>query len=134
MTHGEVTVLDASAFVRAFDGNEQARTWVERAWAGDVTLVAPELILVEVANALLKYVRAGDLTVEEALRGFADLQQIVRTVPLAAVVPSAFELGLERGLSAYDAAYLQMAEGEGIPLVTADRQLAAATDVAILLG
>lgn len=133
MTLAEFAVIDASAFVRDQLGDRPAGEWIERAWSCEITLIAPALIFAEVSNALLGYVRRGELTVDEALDGIADLHQLVQPTPLDALYPAAFELGLDRGLSAYDAAYAQLAESEEIPLVTADRKLAAATARGVLL-
>ena len=133
MTLGELAVIDASAFVRDQLGDRRAGEWIERALSCEITLIAPALIFAEVSNALLGYVRRGELTVDEALDGIADLQQLVQLTPLDALYPAAFELGLDRGLSAYDAAYAQLAESEQIPLITADRKLAAATARGVLL-
>ena len=56
-----------------------------------------------------------------------------RPVPLESLVGSVWSLALERRLSAYDACYVVLAETLDAPLVTADRQLAAATPNAVLI-
>ena len=127
-------VLDASAFVRAFDGHEAATEWIRRGFVGDVELIAPELILPETASALLRYVRSGLAEVAEMVDALADLRSAVAFVSLALLYPTAFELALERGLSAYDACYVALAESAGAVLVTADRRLAAATGRAELIA
>ena len=127
-------VLDASAFVRAFHGHEAATEWIRRGFVGDVELVAPELILPETASALVRYVRSGLAEVVEAAGALADLRSAVSFVSLALLYPAAFELALERGLSAYDACYVALAERAGAVLVTADRKLAAATGRAELVA
>lgn len=45
----------------------------------------------------------------------------------------AMAVALDRGLSVYDAAYVVLAEALDAPLVTADRQLANATEQGVLL-
>ncbi len=47
-------------------------------------------------------------------------------VPAAPLAPLALQIGLELGLSAYDAAYVIVAEAAKAALVTADKRLAAA--------
>jgi predicted nucleic acid-binding protein len=56
-------VLDASAVVRIIEGSPQAAAMGEALAAADLVL-APELMLTEVANALRRLQRAGQL--EEA--------------------------------------------------------------------
>lgn len=51
-------VLDASAVVRIIEGSEQAAPLVQAVASGDVVL-APELMLTEVANALWRLQRAA---------------------------------------------------------------------------
>lgn len=54
-------------------------------------------------------------------------------VSLLELAPAALELGLDRGLTPYDACYVVLAELRRATLVTADRTLAAATSNAVLL-
>lgn len=129
----EHAVLDASVFVRAQRREEPALRWIEAAWDRRLILVAPELIMAEVANAFLGYVRHGELLVDDAREALADLRSIARPVPLDRLFPEAFDVAFERGLSAYDATYVVAAEHGGVPLVTFDRKLAAATPNAVLV-
>lgn len=50
----------------------------------------------------------------------------IELVPSTPLAPVALGVGLELGLSVYDAAYVIVAEAANAPLVTADRRLAAA--------
>lgn len=127
-------VLDASAFVRAFDGHATATEWIRRGFVGEVEFIAPELILPETASALVRHVRSGLAEAVEAVGALADLRSAVSFVSLALLYPTALEVALERGLSAYDACYVVLAERAGAVLVTADRRLAAATGRAALVA
>ena len=126
-------VLDACSFVRAHTGNEQAAAWIREALTADTILFAPELILAEVANALLGYRRRALLTEDDLLESLDDLGSSVELVPLRDLFPQAAEVAAARGLTVYDACYAVLAEELGVPLLTADRRLAAATVSSILI-
>jgi predicted nucleic acid-binding protein len=94
-------------------------------WAYLDGSTAPELLLVETANALTLYVRAGRMTPSQAARALSDVLALrLRLEPLEALVAPALEAALRHGISAYDACYLALAEQTGALLVTADRRLA----------
>ena len=87
--------------------------------------LTPALALVEVANALVKEVRAGAMDVAVAHATLRDLMALpLELVPLQQVVAPALEAALRLGLSAYDGCYLALAEERAALLVTADRRLA----------
>jgi len=50
----------------------------------------------------------------------------IQLVPSAPLAPLALDVGLELGLSVYDAAYVIVAEAANATLVTADKRIAAA--------
>jgi predicted nucleic acid-binding protein len=94
----------------------------------------PALLFVEVTNALLVYQRAKRLTSEEARH----VLEVVETLPfetrsMKALAFPAWIVADTRGLSAYDACYVALAETMGATLITADRRLAAATKDAVLI-
>lgn len=128
-------VFDASVFVRALvDESPDAVEWVRRAVRGEVSVSVPSLVYFEVANALVLYVRGGGLSVAGAVRRI----ELARNVPRyvrddAELAAAALGAAVERGLSAYDAAYAVLAEAENVPLVTADRDLARLTKRAEVL-
>ena len=123
-------VFDASTFVRALPtvGDEAtASAWIEAALDGRVRVTAPDLVYGEVANALLRYVRAGALAsadADEAMRLILEVP--LRAVSLRRLAADALTLAVDMGLSAYDATYVLLAEATDSTLVTADRRLATA--------
>ncbi|MEX2238393.1 MAG: type II toxin-antitoxin system VapC family toxin [Dehalococcoidia bacterium] len=89
----------------------------------DNRLLAPDWLVVEVGNVLVKKVRAGSLELADAVARsdwsefFNDL---VASPPL---VPRAAELALHHGRSIYDCLYVALALRENCPMVTADERL-----------
>jgi predicted nucleic acid-binding protein len=115
-----VIVVDASAAVSALLNAGPAR----RALARE-PLHAPHLIDSEVANALRRQLAAGRI---DAGQGWAALNVLRR---LAVTRHAAFSLAdrvweLREQLSAYDAAYVALAEALDASLLTADARLARA--------
>lgn len=85
---------------------------------------APAFIQIEVANALWKYVRAGQVDVEDAVEGVAVLVKLINLYPDDDLLPSAQRLAARLTHPVYDCLYLSLAQRLSCPLVTADRRLA----------
>jgi len=91
-------------------------------------LCAPELILIEVAHALLKHVRRKLMSIDEARRRSDALTLLLDDIQSdAALVSPALELAQRFETSMYDGMYLALAEKLDCELVTADRRLVNAT-------
>lgn len=91
--------------------------------------VVPGLWFVEVANVLLKKVRKKQMPLDDATLGLARLcdMRIVRdTEPEQETTSRTFELAHRHRLTAYDAAYLELAVRRNLPLATLDAELRAA--------
>ena len=117
-------VVDTSAAIAALAARPPVEDLVARL-RDDGDLHAPHLIDVEVIHALRRLVAAGELTEDRAAdvrSDFADLA-IVRYAhhPLA---DRMWEL--RQTFSAYDAAFVALAEALGASLVTCDGRLARA--------
>ncbi len=128
-------VLDANVFVRsAVQRSTDARTWLDAVEADELDGHVPELVYAEVANSLLKYVRAEKMTVGDAKAALATVIALpMRAHRLGELMPGALGLAVETGLSAYDCCYAVLSESLDAPLVTADRRLATAFPSAELL-
>lgn len=85
--------------------------------------IVPPIWMTEVANALTVAQRRGRLTEAQA---FA-LAEILRQLPIDPADGSSMSVllagGTRHGLSAYDAAYLDLAERRGVPLAALDGRL-----------
>ena len=101
---------------------------------------APGLWPIEVANAFLVATRRRRLEVGEwplIRRSLEALPIAVDSVSPASVWSAVLELAHERGISVYDAMYLELALRMRLPLATLDGRLAAqaqAVDVEVLSG
>ena len=129
-------VLDATVFVRsAVQRSTDARKWLDALEAEELDGHVPELVYAEVGNSLLKYVRAQQMNVGDAVAALATVAALpLRAHRLGELAPSALALAVETGLSVYDCCYAVLAESLDAPLVTADRRLAAAVPLAELLS
>lgn len=86
---------------------------------------APELIYMETANVLRKGLLRGLLSKDRADVALADLLLLrLETVSHRELLPRVWEL--RHNVSTYDAAYVAVAEGRGLTLVTSDTRLAQA--------
>ncbi len=105
----------------------------------DAEAVVPNLWHLEAANVLLAAEKRGDLEPGEVERFIAQLESLPIVVdPLTSHQAFSRGLGLSRAynLSSYDAAYLELAIREGLPLATLDKGLIKAakkTDVPVYL-
>jgi predicted nucleic acid-binding protein len=87
-----------------------------------VALVAPTLLLYEVTNAVVQARRRGRISDEQAeifLSSFEGLGIALRPVTWQRILP----LALRFDRSAYDAAYLALAEETAQPLITGDSRM-----------
>ena len=119
-------VVDASTAVKWLlpeVGREAALRIQELFQDEEIDLIAPYLLVAEIANVLWKRVRRGDLDGATARRCF---QQFLRDSPIlldsATVSVSALELALAHGCPAYDCLYLAWALEQRCDLVTADER------------
>ena len=84
---------------------------------------APHLMDVEVAHGIRRYVLRGTVTPERGSQAVTDLGNLAVTrYPHDVLLGRIW--GLRANLTAYDAAYIALAEALGAPLVTRDRRLA----------
>ncbi len=116
-------VLDASVVMKWFKPEDEtsvseARLLRQEYEAGTLRLAAPFLLPFEVLNALARRWRWGTEDLGATASALDELAVDYVQPDLVAVTG-----WVGRGLSAYDAAYLAVAEQERAPLITADERL-----------
>ncbi|MBK7973674.1 MAG: type II toxin-antitoxin system VapC family toxin [Deltaproteobacteria bacterium] len=118
-------VLDASAAVELVLGSRRGVTVAARLRDPAVTLHAPHLLDLEVAQVLRRGERDGWLAPRRAAEALADLRDLdVIRYPHHALLARVWEL--RHNVTAYDAAYLALAEALDAPILSCDARLASA--------
>lgn len=115
-------MVDASAVLEVLLQTDRARV-VEAELFGGATLHAPHLLDLEVTQVLRRYERSGAFSPERggaALGAFLDLR--IERYPHHLFLRRVWQL--RANATAYDAAYLALAEALDAPLLTMDRKLA----------
>ena len=118
-------IVDASVLLRAFFPDEdqaQAQALIRRYVSGQVQLLAPTLLVYEFTNAVIQATRRGRITEEQGaaiLVAFEGLGIEMEPVTWQQMLPHARRFDR----SAYDAAYLALAEARAEPLITGDLRL-----------
>ena len=119
-------VLDASAAVDWLLQTSAGRTIEQRIYSHNETLHVPHLFDVEVSQVLRRLALQGLVSVHrahEAVRDLLDLR--ITRYPHFVLLPRIWQL--RHNFSAYDAAYIVLAEKLGAALLTRDGRLASAS-------
>ena len=118
-------IVDASVVLGAFfpdETQDRAQALIRDHVIGRVQLAAPTLLLYEVTNAVLQARRRGRINDEQAdeiLSSFEGLGIVLEPVTWQQMLP----LAVRFDRSAYDAAYLALAEATGQRLITGDSRM-----------
>ena len=118
-------VVDSSVAFKWFvkeRGHEAALNLLD----GDMPLLAPDLILAEVGNALWRKARLGEVAPVQIGRSISELADSVILRPVTVdLTQEAVRIMQEIGHSIYDCLFLALAQQEKVGLVTADDKLLA---------
>jgi predicted nucleic acid-binding protein len=123
----ETLVVDCSVaakWVLHEAGHLEALQLLQKERAGQVALVAPDLLLVEFASLIAKRTRRKQISPDLAEHSFRLMQQsapmLFATQPL---LEAALKLALDYRLSLWDCVYLALAIALDCPMITADLRL-----------
>jgi predicted nucleic acid-binding protein len=120
-------VVDASVLIDALTTEDHVGDQAREALRGH-RLAAPEHLRIEVLHAIRGRLLGGKITDDAAAGAVHDLAVIgLELVPTALLLERIW--ALRDNLSGFDAAYVAAAEHLGVPLVTSDKRLAAASGV-----
>ena len=118
-------VVDASVVLELLLRTPAAPGIETRLFSANAIWHAPHLLDVEVAQVLRRYTFAGEITATRGLEAIGDLADLPLTsYPHHPFLSRIWEL--RDNVTAYDAAYISLAEALAVPLVTLDAKLASA--------
>lgn len=116
-------VVDASAMLEVLLGSRTGVRVQDRLLSGGESLHAPHLLDVEIAQVLRRFARSGELSSERGREALTDLADFpLHRYSHDFLLPRIWEL--RESVTAYEAAYLALAETLTAPLVTCDARLA----------
>ena len=116
-------VLDASAALELLLNSKLAEKVAKRVFEPGQSLHAPHLIDVEIAQVLRRLLRQNRIDSGRAEIAFQDLADLPMTrYPHQLLLPRIWHL--RNNATAYDAAYVALAEALGATLLTCDQALA----------
>lgn len=121
-------VLDASAALELLLRSPRGRALEARVLAPGESLHVPHLFDLEILQVLRRYVRLGEMSETRATQALADLEAL----PVVRYPPAPFTARiweLRNDLTAYDAAYVALAEALRASLLTCDTALASVPGV-----
>lgn len=116
-------VIDSSALVKYFSREENWEKVREIMLQGVISL---DLAVKELANALWKKVRRGEMNFEVAKTILRDITE-EKPIPIEyeeKYLSKAFEIAMENGLTIYDSLFIVFAMEKGLELVTCDENQA----------
>ena len=117
-------VIDASVVIKWFsqeEATDRALTVRGEHVEGKQTLVAPDLLVYEIANALRFRPGFTSLATARAIRDLLDLG-LDLIVPSRELIRRGSEMAYAYGITVYDASYLALGELLGVEVITADKE------------
>jgi predicted nucleic acid-binding protein len=105
-------------------GRAPALELFRRYSSGEITLLAPDLLLAEFASLMARRTRRKMLSREQAHHAFALMERYApRLFDMRPRLSRALDLSLRHQLSLWDCVYLALAAEHDCPLLTSDQRL-----------
>lgn len=120
----------ASAWCFPDEQTDYTRAVFQAVSSSAVDTVAPRLWAYEIRNSVLMGLRRGRISKPDCEQLLSSLNELNVRLSEPASYDEVFSLAQEHGLTVYDAAYLNVAMQEGLPLASLDRQLVRASEAA----
>jgi predicted nucleic acid-binding protein len=118
--------MDASAAVEWLLHSSAGWRIEERVYAAGESLHSPHVLDLEVAQTFRRLTRERAVSAERAEEALSDLMVLrILRHPHSSLLPRIWQY--RHNLTAYDAAYVALAERLGAPLITRDARLAASS-------
>ena len=120
-----MAVIDASVYIALVNAHEREHSsswaWFEQARAADEVVVAPVIVLAEVAVALSR--GTGDQELARRVVQQLARSEVIELIPITmTLAEQAAEMAAEHGIRGCDAVYVALADQLSDTLVTLDRQ------------
>jgi predicted nucleic acid-binding protein len=119
-----MSVLDASVILKWFldeEGTSQALQLRDEFYRGKREIVVPDLLLMEVANALRYNPSFTGEEIKEAIETLFDIGILIVT-PTRSLMVRAIDLAKSLNVTCYDAVYLALAQELDFEFITADKK------------
>jgi predicted nucleic acid-binding protein len=116
-------VIDASALLEMLLRTDKADRLMDRALGPSERLHSPHLLDIEVTNVVRRLVQRKEITLARAVQVFEDFARLaIERHAHGLLLPRIWEL--RDAMTAYDGAYVALAEALDAPLLTCDGKLA----------
>ena len=123
----ENVVMDSSVAIKWFvtePYSTESRKILDGYKAGDINLLAPDLINAEVGNIIWKKHHVQDLSAEDAQEIIETFQSVtIEFTPSAVLMDEAYRLAIAHERTVYDMMYVALSKREKCRFVTADERL-----------
>lgn len=122
-----MVIIDTSVAYKFFDpqedGYDVALSILKGHLNGNQTVIIPDLLLYEIANAWATKTKAEPSKIKDSLSDFKEYRFTVEQVNLD-LIADAIELSIKYRVSVYDACYAVLAQRKKCNLITADDKFA----------
>ncbi|MBS3148305.1 type II toxin-antitoxin system VapC family toxin [Candidatus Woesearchaeota archaeon] len=121
---GSKVILDSSVIIKWFseeEDSDKARVIRDSHVQGHVDIIAPDLMLYEITNALRYNNAVTEKDVQDAVDSILELDLSI-IVPTREILHNAISIARKHNTTVYDAHYLAIAQFLNIPLITADQK------------